>query len=53
MARELAADNMTGVVVLSGEISAPPDAAHIYGWQTYGERRGANSTAAQGMSGQP
>ena len=37
MARELAADNMTGVVVLSGEISAPPDAAHIYGWQTYGE----------------
>jgi hypothetical protein len=29
---------MTGVVVLSGEISAPTDAAHIYGWQTYGER---------------
>jgi hypothetical protein len=35
-ARELAAANMTGVVVLSGQIAAPGDAARIYGWQTYG-----------------
>lgn len=36
-AGELAAGN-TGVVVSSGEIAAPADAARIYGWQTYGGR---------------
>jgi hypothetical protein len=36
MAHELAAKHRTGVK--SGEIAAPPDAARIYGWQTYGER---------------
>ncbi len=35
-ARELAAANVTGVAVLSGNIAAPGDAARIYGWQTYG-----------------
>ena len=38
MARELATDNRTGVVVLSGEIASPGDAVHTYGWQTYGGR---------------
>jgi hypothetical protein len=37
-ARELAAGNVTGDVTTSGEIAAPPDAARIYGWQTYGGR---------------
>jgi hypothetical protein len=37
-ARELAAANMTGGVVLSGKIAAPGDAARTYGWQTYAER---------------
>jgi len=51
-AREIAADNVTaGVVVLSGGIAVPPDAVRTYGWQTYGGERGANSTAAQGVSG--
>src|SRR5262249_25573448 len=36
MAREQAADNARGV--MAGDIPAPPDAMHVYGWQTYGER---------------
>jgi hypothetical protein len=38
MARELVAENMTGAVVLSGEIAVPPDAVRMYGWQAHGER---------------
>jgi hypothetical protein len=36
MARELVANDVTGIK--SGEIAPPPDAARVYGWQTYGER---------------
>ncbi|HYQ36144.1 MAG TPA: hypothetical protein VER10_09785 [Mycobacterium sp.] len=52
MAREMAADNATtGAGVLSGEIAVPPDAVRTYGWQDQTGERGANSTAAQGVSG--
>ncbi|MGO9353602.1 MAG: hypothetical protein ACLP3C_23235 [Mycobacterium sp.] len=37
-AREMAADNVAGGVALSGSVTAPGDAVHTYGWQTYGGR---------------